>query len=213
MRSGRGRPSWCDHSIRRSPHLDCVASKSASASPARDGSNASTLLTSPVTPPSTGGTRSARPINEGPNVVSPPEILRSHFNSPPPSFGQRLLILFAENLVWELEIASDQIRWTPPIAEAMSGLTSFRHVGIFLGAERKIQFQPVNALATMLNRSARWSFRVPQSSKRWKIPINCRRSPTLRSGESDERNEFLRLKHEKHFNDLAGDLLMRLGYK
>lgn len=43
--------------------------------------------------------------------------------------------------------------------------------------------------------------------------INPRRSPTFRSGKTGEWREYFTEEHKKMFKDIAGDLLMRLGYE
>ena len=43
--------------------------------------------------------------------------------------------------------------------------------------------------------------------------INPKRSPTFRSGKTGEWKKYFTEEHKKLFNDVAGDLLIRLGYE
>ncbi len=43
--------------------------------------------------------------------------------------------------------------------------------------------------------------------------INPRRSPTFRSGKSGEWRKYFTEPHKEMFKDIAGDLLVRLGYE
>lgn len=43
--------------------------------------------------------------------------------------------------------------------------------------------------------------------------INPKRSPTFRSGKTGEWRKFFTEEHKKMFKDIAGDLLLRLGYE
>jgi hypothetical protein len=61
--------------------------------------------------------------------------------------------------------------------------------------------------------------RVPLRSSRELIlaslesSINPKRSPTFRSGKTGEWKKYFTHEHKKIFNDVAGDLLIRLGYE
>jgi hypothetical protein len=43
--------------------------------------------------------------------------------------------------------------------------------------------------------------------------INPRKSPTFRSGKTGEWRKYFTEEHKKIFKDVAGDLLIRLGYE
>lgn len=46
-----------------------------------------------------------------------------------------------------------------------------------------------------------------------KASINSRRSPTFRSGKTGEWRKYFTEKHKQMFKDIAGELLVRLGYE
>lgn len=95
----------------------------------------------------------------------------------------------------------------------MSGLTSFKHVGNFPPAKRQNPFPVRNRTGDHVDSRRPFEIPVPQSPKRWRNPTTREGPSILRSGETDEWKEHLASEHEKHFNDLAGELLMRLGFK
>jgi sulfotransferase 6B1 len=85
----------------------------------------------------------------------------------------------------------------------------------------KIHFEElINDRALTLNRIIDHFFtRVPLQAPRELIlesletSINPKRSPTFRSGKTGEWKKYFRDEHKKIFKDVAGDLLVRLGYE
>jgi hypothetical protein len=85
----------------------------------------------------------------------------------------------------------------------------------------KIHFEDlVNDRTTTLNRIAdHFLARVPLTIPRPKIldslesSINPGKSPTFRSGKTGEWKKLFTSEHKKIFKDVAGDLLIRLGYE
>ena len=61
--------------------------------------------------------------------------------------------------------------------------------------------------------------RVPLAAPREQVfealesSINPGKSPTFRSGKTGEWKKYFKTEHKKIFNDVAGDLLIRLGYE
>jgi sulfotransferase family protein len=85
----------------------------------------------------------------------------------------------------------------------------------------KIHFEDlINDRTAMLNRIlGHFLARVPFESSRQLIleslesSINPSRSPTFRSGKTGEWKKHFTANHKKIFKDVAGDLLVRLGYE
>jgi hypothetical protein len=85
----------------------------------------------------------------------------------------------------------------------------------------KIHFEDlVNDRAAALNRILdHFLARVPLAAPRKTIlesletSINPARSPTYRSGKTGEWKQYFKEEHRKVFKDVAGDLLVRLGYE
>jgi len=85
----------------------------------------------------------------------------------------------------------------------------------------KIQFEDlINDRAAMLNRIIdHFLACVPLQVSRQLIleslesSINPKRSPTFRSGKTGEWKKYFTEEHKKIFKDVAGDLLIRLGYE
>ena len=85
----------------------------------------------------------------------------------------------------------------------------------------KIHFEElINDRAAALNRvTDHFLDRVPLQEPRQLIleslesSINPNRSPTFRSGKTGEWKKYFTQEHKKIFKDVAGDLLMKLGYE
>lgn len=85
----------------------------------------------------------------------------------------------------------------------------------------KIHFEDlVNDRTATLNRIIdHFLARIPLAAPRQTIldllesSINPSRSPTFRSGKTSEWKKYFSPEHKKIFKDVAGDLLMRLGYE
>lgn len=85
----------------------------------------------------------------------------------------------------------------------------------------KIHFENlINDRATTLNRIidhliARVSLQTPRELilAALESSINPKRSPTFRSGKAGEWKKYFTEEHKKIFKDVAGDLLVRLGYE
>ena len=85
----------------------------------------------------------------------------------------------------------------------------------------KIHFEDlVNNRATTLNKIIdHFLVRVPLTTPRKTIldslesSINPSKSPTFRSGKTGEWRKHFTDEHKKIFKDVAGDLLIRLGYE
>ncbi len=88
-------------------------------------------------------------------------------------------------------------------------------------AVMKIHFEDlINDRLGTLNRIIdRFLARVPLQTPRQLIlealetSINPKRSPTFRSGKTGEWKKYFTEEHKKIFKDVAGDLLVRLGYE
>lgn len=85
----------------------------------------------------------------------------------------------------------------------------------------KIHFEDlINDRAAMLNRMidhflARVPLQAPQGLilESLESSINPNRSPTFRSGKTGEWKKYFTQEHKKMFKDVAGDLLVKLGYE
>src|SRR5262249_54221825 len=85
----------------------------------------------------------------------------------------------------------------------------------------KIYFEDlINDRAAMLNSIIdHFLTRVPLQTPRdltlesLESAINPSRSPTFRSGKTGEWKKYFKEKHKKIFKDVAGDLLVKLGYE
>ena len=85
----------------------------------------------------------------------------------------------------------------------------------------KIHFEDlINDRSAMLNRIIdHFLLRVPLQASRELLleslesSINPSRSPTFRSGKTGEWNKYFTEEHKKTFKDVAGDLLVKLGYE
>jgi hypothetical protein len=85
----------------------------------------------------------------------------------------------------------------------------------------KVHFEDLveDRLATLNRIMDHFLARVPRVAPRETIldslesSINPRKSPTFRSGKTGEWRKYFTSEHKKIFKDVAGDLLVRLGYE